>query len=168
LGYMRTVIFSTAWLPLAAGLLAPTAMAQSAVQPVVANYELTRPAWAPSMTDAELVPRGNLFELGPVRLAPAFAFGGSGAGLSVEAGRQWFARVGVGRSLDSEVVSLGGGYRWADGQALSMQLTHSLAQERTGLSLRYDWPRYYLRVGYDTRLRDGTAETLRFSAGMRF
>ena len=160
---MRGVIYSTAWLPLAAGVLAPAAIAQ----PVVANYELTRPAWS-SIADAELLPRGNLFSLGPVRVAASYAYGGSGAGLSLEAGQQWFARVGVGRSLDSEVVSVGGGYRWPDGQALSMQLTHSLAHERTGLALRYDWPRYYLRVGYDTRLRDGNAETLRFSAGVRF
>jgi hypothetical protein len=165
---MRTVINSTAWLPLAAGVLAPAAMAQALAQPVVANYELTRPAWSSSMADADLLPRGNLFALGPVRVSSTYSYAGSGAGLSLEAGRQWFARVGVGRSLDSEVLSLAGGYRWPDGQALSMQLTHSLAQERTGLALRYDWPRYYLRVGYDTRLRDGTAETLRFSAGVRF
>jgi hypothetical protein len=48
-----------------------------------------------------------------------------------------------------------------------MQFSHSPAAERTGLSLRYDWPRYYLRVGYDTRLRDGS-DALRFSAGVRF
>jgi hypothetical protein len=160
---MRGVIHSTAWLSLAAGVFAPAALAQ----PVAANYELTRPAWSTGV-DADLVPRPSLFSLGPVRFAPAYAYGGTGAGLSLEAGRQWFARVGVGRSLDSEVVSVGGGYRWPDGQALSMQLTHALAHERTGLALRYDWPRYYLRVGYDTRLRDGNAETLRFSAGVRF
>jgi hypothetical protein len=160
---MRTVIYSSAWLPLAAGVLAPAALAQ----PVVANYDLTRPAWS-SVADADLLPRGSLFSLGPVRVAPAYAYGGSGAGLSFEAGQAWFARVGLGRSLDSEVVSVAGGYRWPDGQALSMQFTRNLAQERTGLALRYDWPRYYLRVGYDLRLRDGYSETLRFSAGVRF
>jgi hypothetical protein len=61
---------------------------------------------------------------------------GNGRGLSLQAGQQWFARVGVGRSLDSEGVSLGGGYRFSDGQALSMLVTRQLGQERLGLAVR--------------------------------
>ena len=147
---------------LLAGGLAGAAVAQ----PVVANYQLTRPAW-PRAADADWLPQAPLLALGPVRLATSYAEGAVGAGLSLEAGRQWFARVGVGRTIDSESYSLGGGYRWPDGQSVSMQLTHSPSEARTGLSLRYDWPRHYLRFGYDTRLREGS-EALRFSAGMRF
>jgi hypothetical protein len=159
---MRPVTTLTTSL-LLAGALAGPALAQ----PVVANYELTRPAWSRA-ADVDLLPRASLLFLGPVRISASMASGTTGAGLSLETGRRWFARVGVGRTLDSDVVSLGGGYRWPDGQALSMQLTHSSADDRTGLSLRYDWPRHYLRFGYDTRLRDSGSEALRFSAGVRF
>ena len=148
-------------------LLPLAAVAGSArAQPVIANYELTRPALARA-TDLEQLPRIGLFALGPVRVSAAGSEGVPGAGLALETGRQWFARVGIGRSLDADVYSLGGGYRWPDGQSVSMQLTHVPSELRTGLALRYDWPRLYLRFGYDTRLRDG-ADALRFSAGMRF
>lgn len=148
-------------LPLVAGAGAVGA------QPVVANYELTRPALSRA-GDMDLMPRIGLFDLGPVRVSASAAEGAAGAGLTLETGRQWFARVGIGRSLDTDVYSLGGGYRWPDGQSVSMQVTHSPSEARTGLALRYDWPRLYLRFGYDTRLREGGSEALRFSAGMRF
>jgi hypothetical protein len=113
--------------------------------------------------------------VGPVRVAPAFSLGADGAGLSLEAGRNWFGRMLVGRSLDSDQVSVGGGYRWGDGQAVSMQLSWgrnherlALSQERLGLSVRYDLPRYFLRVGYDPRAGGSTQDMLRFSAGVRF
>jgi hypothetical protein len=159
---MRPVTVLTISLPLAA-LLAGSVWAQ----PVVANYELTRPALGRAV-DVDLVPRIGLFALGPVRVSASGADGAAGAGLALETGRQWFARVGVGRALDNDIYSVGGGYRWTDGQSVSMQLTHSPSEARTGLALRYDWPRLYLRFGYDTRPREGGSESLRFSAGMRF
>ncbi|MCC2635130.1 MAG: hypothetical protein K0S48_3016 [Ramlibacter sp.] len=133
-------------------------------QSLSTNYDLT----VPSLLSApEFTPEQPVFELGPVRLAGARSSDGSG--LSLEAGRSWFARVGVGRSLDSEVVSVGGGYRFRAGDALSMHVTRQLGQERLGLAVRYDWQRSYMRLSYDTPDRAfGLPDRLRFSAGVRF
>lgn len=146
-----------------AGLVLGAASVAQA-QPVSANYDLT----VPSLLSApELTPELPMFEMGPLRLAGARS--SDGGGLSLEAGRSWFARVGVGRSLESEVVSLGGGYRFRAGDAVSMHVTRQLGQERLGLAVRYDWPRSYLRLSYDTPDRAiGLPDRLRFSAGMRF
>lgn len=149
-------------LPLLLAVCAP-GMAQG--QGIAPNYALTRPAW--NQFDPELSPRTALFALGPVNLATAGST--TGAGLSLQAGNQWFARFGAGRSLDNDVLSLGGGYRFSDGQALSMHVTRLLGQDRLGLAVRYDWQHSYMRVSYDTPLRpSGGAEMLRFSAGMKF
>lgn len=134
-------------------------------QAVAPNYALTRPAW--TAPDPELSPRTALFALGPMQLSTATST--HGAGLSLQAGDQWFARFGAGRSLDADVLSLGGGYRFGDGQAVSMHVTRQLGQDRLGLAVRYDWQHSYLRLSYDTRLRpSGGAEMLRFSAGVKF
>ena len=148
---------------LAAALLAgPVAGAQE----VAPNYMLTKPTWTTS-GDPDLTPRLGLMSVGGVQLSAASS--DIGAGLSLQAGAQWFARFNVGRSLDSDMVSLGGGYRFGDGQALSMHVTRQLGQERLGLAVRYDWSRTYLRLSYDPRMGPaGTADMLRFSAGMRF
>ena len=148
---------------LSAGLvLASAAMAHA--QPVSANYELTVPA---ILSVPEFTPEHPLFEAGAVRLAGARS--SDGGGLSLEAGRSWFARVGVGRSLSSDVVSVGGGYRFRTGQALSMHVTRQLGQEGLGLAVRYDWQRSYLRLSYDTPDRAfGLSDRLRFLAGVRF
>lgn len=150
---------SIAWLLFAAAAAPWTAQAQS----FSANYELTRSA--PVLyADADLAPSGRSLNLGRVRIAPAFG-ATAGAGLSLEAGEAWFGRLTLGRSVESEMVSLGGGYRFRDGQSVSMQFTRGTL-DRLGLSVRYDWPRYYVRLGVD---RDGvTPDILRFSAGMRF
>jgi hypothetical protein len=104
---------------------------------------------------------------GPVRIAGAGALNGSG--LSLEAGHKWFARAGLGRSLDTEAVSLGGGYRFRGGDAVSMHVTRQFGQERLGLAVRYDWDRSYLRLSYESPVRSqGVPDRLRFSAGMRF
>lgn len=135
--------------------------AAQAVSPV---YQLTTPT--PPL-DPELSPRVSLFDLGPVRLATASST--SGSGLSLQAGHQWFARVGVGRSIASDVMSVGGGYRFNDGQALSMHVTRQLGQERLGLAVRYDWASAYLRLAYEAPPRLwNRMDTLRFSAGIRF
>lgn len=146
--------------PLLAGALVAGA------QELAPNYTLTRPAW-PSVSDPDLSPRVGLMNVAGVQLAAAGS--DTGAGLSLEAGEQWFARFNVGRSLDSDLVSIGGGYRFGGGQALSMQFTRQLGQERLGLAVRYDWTRTYLRLSYDARTgNSGGADILRFQAGMRF
>lgn len=116
---------------------------------------------------------------GPVRISPILQSEArySGAGLSVDAGRDWFARVGVGRQLlvaggsagaaSAPVLSIVGGYRLDNGQSLSLQLSRG-AQERLGLSINYEWPRYFVRLSYDTMLAPLPQDSLRFSAGVRF
>jgi hypothetical protein len=155
--------FPSIFRALAAGLVLGTAGVGQA-QALSANYELTVPS---VLSAPELTPVSPLLNLGPVRLAAARSSDGNG--LSLEAGRSWFARVGVGRSLDSDVVSVGGGYRFDAGDALSMHVTRQLGQERLGLAVRYDLQRSYLRLSYETPDRAiGLPDRLRFSAGIRF
>ncbi|TWO71629.1 hypothetical protein FN976_08415 [Caenimonas sedimenti] len=148
---------------LAAALLAAPA---AGAQEFAPNYMLTKPTWA-SAGDPDLAPRLGLMSVGGLHLSTASS--DTGAGLSLQAGAQWFARVNVGRSLASDTVSVGGGYRFGDGQALSMHVTRQLGQERLGLAVRYDWTHTYLRLSYDTRTGPaGSPDMLRFQAGMRF
>jgi hypothetical protein len=149
--------------PLLAGMLLGMA-ALAHAQPLSADYTLTSPAW---LAEPELMPRAPLAVIGPVRLAAAGSL--TGSGLSLEAGEKWFARAGIGRSLDSDVLSVGAGYRFARGDALSMHVTRQFGQERLGLAVRYDWQRSYLRLSYEQPLRTpGAVDRLRFSAGVRF
>jgi hypothetical protein len=129
-----------------------------------ANYTLTAPSL---FAEPEVVPISPLAVWGPVRLSGARS--GSGSGLSLEAGENWFARAGLGRSLEGDALSVGGGYRFIGGDALSMTVTRQLGQERLGLAVRYDWRQTYLRLSYDQPLRTpGAVDRLRFSAGVRF
>jgi hypothetical protein len=149
--------------PLAAVALA-LACGLAGAQGVSPNYLLTTPT---PLLDPELSPRAQLMDLGALRLYTASSM--TGSGLSLQAGQQWFARVDVGRSLATDVVSIGGGYRFQDGDTLSMHVTRQLGQERLGLAVRYDWTRSYLRLSYEAPLRPtGGVDTLRFSAGVRF
>ena len=147
---------------LVAGVLLGAAAAFAQLAP--ANYTLTAPAW---LSEPELTPAAPLVAWGGMRLATASS--SSGNGLSLEAGEKWFARAGIGRSLDNDIMSLGGGYRFADGNALSMHVTRQLGQERLGLALRYDLRSSFLRLSYEQPLRTpGAHDSLRFSAGVRF
>ena len=130
------------------------------------RYRLTPPSVRAS-PEADAAGQSLLLSAGQVQLAAGET--ASGRGLSLQAGQQWFARLGIGRGMDSE-LSVGGGYRFAGGNALSMHVTRQLGQERLGLAVRYDWAHaYYLRLSYDTRLGPaGPGDTLRFSAGLRF
>lgn len=102
----------------------------------------------------------------------------SGAGLSLNAGRNWFAQVAVGRGAQfsplpatpasAGAMSIAGGYRWSNGESLSLRLTSGRGAERLGLAVSYDWPRYFVRLSYDSKFTLTPAETLRFSAGMKF
>jgi hypothetical protein len=155
---------------LAAGVLLGALAAPVGAQLVSPDYALTAPTWllpVPAWSDPEMSPRLAMGGWGPLRVAATGS--SSGNGLSLEAGEQWFARAGLGRSLDSGTVSLGGGYRFAGGDALSVQVMRQLGQERLGLALRYDLQRSYLRLSYEQPVRTapGSAD-LRFSAGMRF
>lgn len=115
------------------------------------------------------------------RLAPAVSLGGdlSAAGLSLQAGRNWFGQVGVSQAAaathasgtSSHVVNLAGGYRWANGQSLSMQLSRGRGNgQRLGLAVNYDWPHYFVRFAYDQGSFNllPQQDNLRFSAGIRF
>jgi hypothetical protein len=132
-------------------------------QSLSASYALTTPAL---LAEPEASPGSPLAQWGPVRLSGRTS---TGNGLSLEAGENWFARAGIGRSLEGDALSVGGGYRFLGGDALSMAVTRQLGQERLGLAVRYDWRQAYLRLSYDQPLRNpGAADRLRFSAGVRF
>lgn len=147
---------------LAAGLAAACVPAQAQV--LSPSYDLTVPSL---LAEPDPPTRASMPLWGPVRVAAAGST--TGSGLSLEAGQKWFARAGVGRSLESEFVNVGGGYRFADGDALSMHVTRQLGQDGLGLAVRYDWRRSYLRLSYEAPVRSlGVPDRLRFSAGVRF
>jgi hypothetical protein len=176
IGLMRSRCPPTMLLRLlaAAALLGPTV---AAAQGFAADYGLRAGA-------AEVAPsagfRGGALNLGGMRIAPVVQTDAqfSGAGLSLAAGTHWFAQVSVGRSVQydsglveavpAEALRIGGGYRWANGQALSLQVTGGRGPERLGLSVSYDWPRYFVRLSYDTGLNPLPQDKVRFSAGMGF
>jgi hypothetical protein len=152
-----------AW-PLAAG-----------AQGFAADYGLAGPLEAPVGRPLAV----GAVNWGSVNLSPALQSDGrfSGVGLSLQAGRNWFGLVGLGRSAEQdhapgyaagEQLSISGGYRWSDGQSLSLRLTAGRGTDRLGLALSYDWPRYFVRLSYDSRLNLVPQDSVRFSAGMRF
>jgi hypothetical protein len=175
---MHSRLVSAALLPLlAAGALLWPQVAGA--QAFSADYGLARPGVGSGIA-APAYSGGGSFSLGSVRVGPALQADArfSGAGLSLAAGENWFANVSVGRSLQydpglsaavpTEALRVAGGYRWANGQSLSLQVTGGRSQERLGLSVSYDWPRYFVRLSYDTGLNPVPQDKLRFSAGMRF
>ena len=172
---MRSRFTLAAWFPLWVACLA-VAPAQAGAQSFVADYALTRPG-PPS---APAIPL-TVFGLGSVRVGAAIPIDSrfAGAGLSLEAGRNWYGQVGVGRSLQpnpslpggvspEDVLAISGGYRWSDGESVSLQLSRSRSAERLGLAVSYDWPRYFVRFSYDPGLHLTPVDVLRFSAGVRF
>lgn len=138
-----------------------------------ADYALPRSA-------TRAAPDSRLVRFGTLRVGPALRSDAdfSGGGLSVAAGQNWFAEVAVGRSLQAgpdpagtaarDALRVGAGYRWTDGQLLSLQVTGARSGSRLGLSVSYDWPRYFVRLSYDGGLNPLPQDKLRFSAGMRF
>ena len=170
---MRSRFTLCAWLPLLSAAVFAFPVSAGA-QAFVADYALTRPAAAPAIPLA-------LFGMPAVRVGPAVPIDSrfSGAGLSLEAGRNWYGQVGVGRSLQpnpsmpgstslEDVLAVSGGYRWADGESLSLQVSRARSADRLGLAVSYDWPRYFVRLSYDPGLNLTPADVLRFSAGVRF
>jgi hypothetical protein len=71
-------------------------------------------------------------------------------------------------SAQGGALRLPGGYRWSDGQALSLQLAGAGRGSRLGLAVRYEWPRYFVRLSYETGINPTPQDNLRFSAGIRF
>jgi hypothetical protein len=164
------------WLPLVAATVLAWPQAVGA-QAFSADYDLSRAAAPAADTAAD---RSAPFGLGNLHLGAAWQADAefSGAGLSLAAGRNWFAQVSVGRSLQqanglpgampNDALRIGGGYRWSDGQSLSLHVTSGRGPERLGLSVSYDWPRYFVRLSYDAGLTPVPQDRLRFSAGVRF
>ena len=114
-----------------------------------------------------------------LKLAPAASLGGElSGGLSLQAGRNWFGQVGLSQghantptpATVGDIVNVAGGYRWSNGQSLSLQLSKGRgAGQRLGLAVNYDWPRYFVRLSLDQgNLTLLPQESLRFSAGVRF
>jgi hypothetical protein len=160
-GIFRT---SSRLLPGLAATALSCAWLQAQGQALSANYQLTAP---PLLAEPDLPGQASLLGWGQLRLAATGSI--TGSGLSLEAGEHWFARAAVGRSLDADYLSVGGGYRFGSGEAWSLHVTRPLAQERLGLALRYDWRRSYLRVSYDAPVRSrNMPDRLGFSAGVRF
>jgi hypothetical protein len=72
-------------------------------------------------------------------------------------------------AASNDIVNVGGGYRWGNGQALSLQLSKGRGTaQRLGLAVNYDWPHYFVRFSYDQGLYLAPQDSLRFSAGVRF
>lgn len=161
IGCMRAVQrLPSIFLVTGAFLLAPLGVGAQDVAP---HYRLAPSPWSLAST-VEGAARTSIFQFGPVSLGT-----GSGGGLSLQAGQEWFARAAIGSTLKGDLASIGGGYRFRDGDALSMHVTRQLGQEGLGLAVRYDRAAAYLRLSYESRLGQvGQAEMLRFSAGMRF
>lgn len=137
---------------------------QAQAQVLAPSYDLTVPSL---LAEPDAPTRASMLLWGPVRLAATGSM--TGSGLSLEAGQKWFARAGVGRSLEADFVSVGGGYRFRGGDAVSMHVTRQFGHEGLGLAVRYDWHRSYLRLAYETPVPAlGMPDRLRFSAGVRF
>ena len=69
----------------------------------------------------------------------------------------------------NDIFNVAGGYRWANGQSLSLQLSKGRGPgQRLGLALNYDWPHYFVRFSYEQGLNIVPQDSLRFSAGVRF
>ena len=62
---------------------------------------------------------------------------------------------------------LSGGYGWGGQQSISLQVVRD-RRDSLGLAVSYDWPSYYLRVGWDNKTRLVPQDMLRVSAGVRF
>ncbi|HUR90298.1 MAG TPA: hypothetical protein VMZ74_14510 [Ramlibacter sp.] len=100
------------------------------------------------------------------------------AGLSLQRGRNWFGQVGLAQGPVSplnhagtnDILNIGGGYRWSDGQSLSLQVSRGRGPgQRLGLAFNYDWPHYFVRFSYDPQgLSLSPQDSLRLSAGVRF
>ena len=114
------------------------------------------------------------------RIAPAFHIANDalGPGLSLQGGQNWFGQLGVSQApasplthtSGSDVMNVAGGYRWSNGQTLSLQVSRGRGPgQRLGLAVNYDWPNYFLRFSYDPpSLTLSPQDSLRFSAGFRF
>ena len=158
------------------------------------------------------------FKLEGVRLQPSLQaaqggfFGGS---FYAEAGEDWFAGLGIGRTNlrpyanlnfdPNDSWTLSGGRHFSDGQVLTLlligdnrqnsdqrhlhflyrtpltdgrRLTVDLLAKRglvagtlihkAGLSVAYDWPRYFVRIAFDPKANFAPQDMWRLTGGVRF
>jgi hypothetical protein len=162
--------------PLAAAALAWPSDGHT--QAVTADYGFSRSG--PTTVRLYAPYRATAFKVGSLLVVPTLQAGArfNSAGLSFEAGLNWFGQVGVGHSLEpgpalsgagtTDVLSITAGYRWSDARSLSLQLSRGRGGDRLGLTANYDWPQYFVRLAYDTGLNPVPQDNLRFSAGLRF
>ncbi|RYF48224.1 MAG: hypothetical protein EOO27_35845, partial [Comamonadaceae bacterium] len=96
---MHSPLSPSSWFSFIAAAASLLCAQGAAAQVFSADYGLSRPSEPPA-AGAES-PRAGLFSLGSVQIGPALQAddGYSGAGLSLATGRNWFAQVSVGRSL---------------------------------------------------------------------
>ena len=138
---------------------------EAAAQGFAADYSFTR--FAAPVSDV------------PWRIAPAvrLADSNAAAGLSLQAGKNWFGQFGLAQGPVSplahagtnDMLNLAGGYRWGDGQSLSLQVSRGRGPgQRLGLAVNYDWPHTFIRFSWDQGLNVNPQDSLRFSAGVRF
>ncbi len=138
-------------------------------------YQLS-PVVPAGLADSDPGSPAAMFSLGQLRIGSAVP---GGTGLAFEAGQSWYARLGMGRTIAQpaalglrgesvDLFAVGGGYRWTNGQSLSLQLLRGNRQQRLGLAVSYDWPSYFLRLDYDAGASVMPQDSLRFSAGVRF
>jgi len=94
-----------------------------------------------------------------------------------QGGHNWFGQFGLAQgpvnpllhSGTNDIMNVAGGYRFSNGQSLSLQLSRGRQGQRLGLAVNYDWPRYFVRFSYDPQgLTLSPQDSLRFSAGVRF
>jgi hypothetical protein len=124
------------------------------------------------MDKARLMLAAVFFTASPL-LAHAQGFS---ADYALWSGSNWFGQVSLSQApmnqlthATNDAVNLGGGYRFADGQSLSLQVSRARGPlPRLGLAVSYDWPRYFVRFSYDQGLNLAPQDNLRFSAGVRF
>lgn len=94
----------------------------------------------------------RIFDLGPVRFQPSvqLASGGfRGGSVYLEAGEEWFAGVGLGRTNlrpymnlnfdPNDAVTLAGGRRWSEGEALTLLLIADNRQNPDQRHLHLNW-----------------------------
>lgn len=146
--------------------------------------------WAGAPT---LTPPPGVMDLsvrvGDLRFVPSLQVSPSGFWgpvATVESSSGWYASAGLAQSPRtpssispvyglSRASTVTAGFRWSPDASLSFAVTRATglaaggaSVQRLGLSVRYDWPTYYVRIGLDPSLETLPRDRLRLSAGFSF